>query len=165
MRKRNSVSIMDGFDTLEDPRVDRCKRHHLLDIIAIALQSAPSSAGPTPGFTSNCSARARKSRSALSWNCPTASRPTTTSATSSPGWIRSSSSGASLPEPGAWTQAESDLVHGKVAANDGKTLRLSPERATGSLTGRPLTHLVAVPALLESWLPGLQGEGVWQSGT
>ena len=48
MRKRNSVSIMDGFDTLEDPRVDRCKRHHLLDIIAIALQSAPSSAGPTP---------------------------------------------------------------------------------------------------------------------
>ena len=37
MRKRNSVSIMDGFDTLEDPRVDRCKRHHLLDIIAIAI--------------------------------------------------------------------------------------------------------------------------------
>ena len=31
------MSIMDGFDTLEDPRVDRCKRHHLLDIIAIAI--------------------------------------------------------------------------------------------------------------------------------
>ena len=37
MRKRNSVSIMDGFDTLEGPGVDRCKRHHLLDIIAIAI--------------------------------------------------------------------------------------------------------------------------------
>ena len=140
-RKGNSVSIMDGFDTLEDPRVDRCKRRHLLDIIAIALPSAPSSAGPTPGSASNCSARARKSRSALSWNCPTASRPTTTSATSSPGWIRSSSSGASLPEPGVWTKADSDLVQGKVAAKDGKTLRLSPERATDSLTGRPFDPL------------------------
>ena len=29
--------IMDYFGTLEDPRIDRCKRHQLLDIIAIAI--------------------------------------------------------------------------------------------------------------------------------
>ena len=28
---------MDYFGTLEDPRIDRCKRHQLLDIIAIAI--------------------------------------------------------------------------------------------------------------------------------
>ena len=47
---------MDYFETLEDPRIERCKRHQLLDIIAIAT---PSSAAPIPGM--NCSARA-------SWN-------------------------------------------------------------------------------------------------
>ena len=139
MRKRNSASIMDGFDTWRIPGLTVASG--TICWTSSPLPSAPSSAGPTPGFTSNCSARARKSRSALSWDCPTVSRPTTTSATFSPGWVGSNSSGASLPEPGAWTQVESDLVHGKVAANDGKTLRLSPERATGSLTGRPFDPL------------------------
>ena len=37
MRKGKGASIMDYFETLEDPRIDRCKRHQLLDIIAIAI--------------------------------------------------------------------------------------------------------------------------------
>ena len=36
------ASIMDYFETLEDPRIDRCKRHQLLDIIAIAICGADS---------------------------------------------------------------------------------------------------------------------------
>ncbi|MCB0319135.1 MAG: ISAs1 family transposase [Bdellovibrionales bacterium] len=31
------LSILDNFSELEDPRIDRCKRHELLDIIAISL--------------------------------------------------------------------------------------------------------------------------------
>ncbi len=37
MKKSQSASIMDYFETLEDPRIDRSKRHKLLDIIAIAI--------------------------------------------------------------------------------------------------------------------------------
>ena len=37
MREGKGASIMDYFETLEDPRIDRCKRHKLLDIIAIAI--------------------------------------------------------------------------------------------------------------------------------
>ena len=37
MKNSQSASIMDYFETLEDPRIDRCKRHQLLDIIAIAI--------------------------------------------------------------------------------------------------------------------------------
>ena len=31
------ASIMEYFGELEDPRIDRCKRHQLLDIITIAI--------------------------------------------------------------------------------------------------------------------------------
>ena len=37
MREGKGASIMDYFGTLEDPRIDRCKRRQLLDIIAIAI--------------------------------------------------------------------------------------------------------------------------------
>ena len=37
MEKSQSASIMDYFETLEDPRIDRSKRHKLLDIVAIAI--------------------------------------------------------------------------------------------------------------------------------
>ncbi len=35
MSRLQSASIMDCFEALEDPRIDRSKRHKLLDIIAI----------------------------------------------------------------------------------------------------------------------------------
>ena len=37
MKRGESASIMDSFEALEDPRIDRCKRHQLLDIIVIAI--------------------------------------------------------------------------------------------------------------------------------
>ncbi len=54
MRKSPGASIMDYFETLKDPRIERNRRHKLLDIIAIA--SAPPSAERIPGFTWSCSA-------------------------------------------------------------------------------------------------------------
>ena len=37
MEKGRGASIMDHFRDLEDPRIDRTKRHQLLDIVAIAI--------------------------------------------------------------------------------------------------------------------------------
>ena len=37
MKRGESASIMDSFEALEDPRIDRCKRHQMLDIIVIAI--------------------------------------------------------------------------------------------------------------------------------
>ena len=37
MAKSNGASIIDCFATLEDPRIERSKRHKLLDIITIAI--------------------------------------------------------------------------------------------------------------------------------
>ena len=37
MKKSQCGFVMDYFERLDDPRIDRCKRHQLLDIIAIAI--------------------------------------------------------------------------------------------------------------------------------
>ena len=37
MAKSNGASIIDCFATLEDPRIERSKRHKLLDLITIAI--------------------------------------------------------------------------------------------------------------------------------
>ena len=37
MDERKGATIIDCFDGLEDPRIERSKRHKLLDIIAIAI--------------------------------------------------------------------------------------------------------------------------------
>ena len=34
---RNRPGPVENFEGLEDPRIDRCKRHQLLDIITIAI--------------------------------------------------------------------------------------------------------------------------------
>ena len=97
MREGKGASIMDYFGTLEDPRIDRCKRRQLLDIIAIAICAVICGADSWVYIE-------LFGKSKLEWfqtflELPTASRPTTPSATSSPGWTRSSSSSASWPGP------------------------------------------------------------------
>ena len=42
MRKSESPSTMDYFADLAGPRIDRCQRHKLLDIVAIAICGADS---------------------------------------------------------------------------------------------------------------------------
>ena len=73
MEEGRRRSLVDYFENLEDPRVERSKRHSLLDIITIAI--CASSAGRTRGYMWRCSARARKSGSAPFWTYPTASPP------------------------------------------------------------------------------------------
>ena len=46
MRKGKSASIMEYFQTLKDPRIDRSKRHKLLDSIAIAICAVICGADP-----------------------------------------------------------------------------------------------------------------------
>ena len=77
------ASIMDHFQDLDDPRIERSKRHQLLDIVAIAICAVI--CGADLGFTWSCSARARRSGSAPSWTSPTVFPPTTPSVRSSPG--------------------------------------------------------------------------------
>ena len=40
MAESHHVSILDHFDDLDDPRVERTRRHQLVDIIAIAICAA-----------------------------------------------------------------------------------------------------------------------------
>ena len=84
----------------------------------------------------SCSAGARKSGFALSCTCPTASHLTIPSATCSPGWTQSSSSGVS------WSGVDPDggaLLPGEVVAIDGKTVRRSHNRSAG----KQAIHLVS----------------------
>ena len=40
MAESHHVSILDHFDDLDDPRVERTRRHQLVDILAIAICAA-----------------------------------------------------------------------------------------------------------------------------
>ena len=76
------LSILHHFAALEDPRVDRTRQHHLLDLVAIALCGVICGAN-------NWSAIVLWGGPTIigwrpSWSCPTLSPPTTPSAASSP---------------------------------------------------------------------------------
>lgn len=70
------------FEELPDPRLDRCKRHGLLEIIILAVCATLGNADGRVS-TSSASAEPRSISFAPSWNCPTASRRTTPLAASS----------------------------------------------------------------------------------
>ena len=63
MREGRNTSIGECLGALEDPRIERCKRHQLLDIITIALCAGICGADSWV-YTWSCSARARRSGSA-----------------------------------------------------------------------------------------------------
>ncbi len=122
------------FADLPDPRVDRCKRHELLDVVTIALCAVLCGADTWVDV-------AEFGRSKESWlrtlpgACPTASPPTTPSAGSSPPSTRPPSRPPSSAGCGRWRPPQ----RGQVVAIDGKTLRRSHDRANGK---GPL-HLVS----------------------
>ena len=58
MERGRGVSIVESFEGLEDPRIDRCKRHQLLDIITIAICAVI--CGADSWVHGRCSARARR---------------------------------------------------------------------------------------------------------
>ena len=105
MREGKGASIMDYFETLEDPRIDRCKRHKLLDIIAIAICAVICGADSWVYIELFGKSRLEWFQTFLELphGIPSHDTPafagTGSSATSSPGWTRSSSSSASWPGP------------------------------------------------------------------
>jgi hypothetical protein len=46
VKKRVGVKIADHFSSIADPRIDRTKRHELLDIVVIAIGAVICGAGP-----------------------------------------------------------------------------------------------------------------------
>ena len=129
MRKGKGASIMDYFETLEDPRIDRCKRHQLLDIIAIAICAVI--CGADSWVYIELFGKSKLEFTFL--ELPHSSRPTTPSATSSldPEQFQQCFM--------AWTQAVSDLIPGEVVASDGKTVRRSHDHNAG----KRAIHLVS----------------------
>ena len=78
MAESHHVSILDHFDDLDDPRVERTRRHQLVDILAIAICAAI--CGADSWVHDRNSGQAGASWNGLSnlpWNCPTASPPMT----------------------------------------------------------------------------------------
>ena len=119
MAESHHVSILDHFADLDDPRVERTRRHQL-----VASPSAPSSAVPIPGCMWRSSAGASWNGSKPFWSCPEEFLPTTPSAIFArldPEQFQSCFM--------AWTQAIAELLPGEVVAIDGKTARRSYDRA------------------------------------
>ena len=151
MVKGESASIMDCFESLEDPGIDRAKRRNLLDIVTIRNLRRVS-AGPVIGCILNSSARARRNGSGPS---PYRGR----------GQALELPRGIPLPrhprfrggrlfggvfsrlDPARfqscfmeWTQAAAQLAPGEAAAIDGKAMRRSHGRAGGKKAIHPVSQ-------------------------
>ena len=68
MTKGQGVSVMDCFRSLDDPRIDRSKRHHLLDIVAIAICAVI--CGADSWVYVELLGRSKEEGSAPSWTSP-----------------------------------------------------------------------------------------------
>ena len=114
MEKGRGASVMDHFQDLEDPRIERSKRHGLLDIITIAICGVI--CGADSWVFVEMFGKSKEEWFRTSWIYPTASRPTTLLATCSPGWTRTVSNECFME----WSQAVADLLPGEVVAIDGR---------------------------------------------
>ena len=133
MTEPHHVSILDHFADLDDPRVERTRRHKLVDIIAIAICSTICGADSWAHME-------LFGKSKLEWF---------QSFLELPGGIPSHDTFGEVfarldPEQfqrcfRAWTQAIAELLPGEVVAIDGKTARRSYDRAGG----KGAMHLVS----------------------
>ena len=133
MTEPHHVSILDHFADLDDPRVERTRRHKLVDIIAIAICSTICGADSWAHME-------LFGKSKLEWF---------QSFLELPGGIPSHDTFGEVfarldPEQfqscfRAWTQAIAELLPGEVVAIDGKTARRSYDRAGG----KEAMHLVS----------------------
>ena len=125
MRKGKGASIMDYFETLEDPRIDRCKRHQLLDIIAIAICAVICGADSWVYIE-------LFGKSKLEWFRTFLELPHGIPSHDTFGDVFSRLDPEQFQQCFmAWTQAVSDLIPGEVVAIDGKTVRRSHDRNSG----------------------------------
>ena len=140
MKSGKSASIMDSFEALEDPRIDRCKRHQLLDIIVIAI--CATICGADSWVHMEMFGRSKEEWLKTFLKLPTASRPTTPPFPRGQAlWRRILPAGPGAV-PGLLHRLDSSdgpLLPGEVVAIDGKTVRRSYDRTSG----KQAIHLVS----------------------
>jgi predicted transposase YbfD/YdcC len=125
MPQRRTASIVDHFRALEDPRIERHKRHQLLDVIVIALCAVVCGADDWVAIETFGQAKEAWFRRflALPNGIPSHDTFGRVFALLSPSRLQDCFVG--------WIQAVAEVVAGQVVALDGKTLRRSYDRRSG----------------------------------
>ena len=133
MTKSRVASIIDCFATLEDPRIERSKRHKLLDIIAIAICATICGADSWVHIAMFGRSKEEWLRTFLELPGGIPSHDTFGEVFSrlDPEQFQSCFMG--------WTQKVAQLAQGEVVAIDGKTARRSHDRSRG----KGAIHLVS----------------------
>ena len=128
------VSIVEHFQTLEDPRIERSKKHRFIDILVIAL--CPLLSGGE-GFQD----MELFGKSKLAWLQTFLALPHGIPSHDTFGRVFARLNPKRFQECFlAWTQAVAQLTQGALISLDGKTVRASFDRAT---TSSPLHMLSA----------------------
>ena len=135
---------MDYFRDLEDPRIERSKRHQLLDIVAIAICAVICGADSWVYVEMFGKSKEEWFRTFLDLPNGIPSHDTFGNVFSrlDPEQFQSC-----FVE---WTQAVADLLPGEVVASDGKTVRRSHDKKAG----RQAIHLVSAWASANTLTPG-----------
>ena len=133
------ASIMDHFQDLEDPRIERSKRHQLLDIITIAVSAVICGADSWVYVEMFGKSKEEWFRTFLDLPNGIPSHDTF-------GEVFSRLDPEQFQQCFMeWTQAVADLLPGEVVAIDGKTVRRSQDKRAG----RGAIHLVSAWASVE----------------
>ena len=132
MEKGRGASVMDHFQDLEDPRIDRSKRHGLLDILTIAICAV------ICGADSWVYVEIGKSKE--EWFRSFLDLPNGIPSHDTFGDVFSRLDPDRFQECFMeWSQAVADLLPGEVVAIDGKTVRRSHDKRAG----KQAIHLVS----------------------
>ena len=133
IKKGKGASIMEYFGALEDPRIDRCKQHQLLDIVAIAICAVICGADSWVYVEMFGKSKEEWFRTFLDLPNGIPSHDTF-------GDVFSRLDPDRFQECFMeWSQAVADLLPGEVVAIDGKTVRRSHDNRAGK---QPI-HLVS----------------------
>ena len=130
---KKGASVMECFGELEDPRIDRCKRHQLLDIITIAICAVICGADSWVYVEMFGKSKEEWFRSFLDLPNGIPSRDTF-------GDVFSRLDPERFQECFMeWSQGVADLLPGEVVAVDGKTVRRSYDQRAG----KQAIHLIS----------------------
>ena len=134
MVRQEGASILDCFATLEDPRIERSRRHKLLDIIAIAICATICGADSWVHVEMFGRSKEEWFRTFLEL----------------PGGIPSHDTFGQVFSPldpeqfqscfMSWTQNVAQLAQGEVVAIDGKTVHRSHDRNSGKQAIHPVSE-------------------------
>jgi hypothetical protein len=121
-----NASIVTHFQSLEDPRIARTKKHHLLDILVIALCTLLTGG---EGFQD----MALFGRSKYAWLQTFLTLPHGIPSHDTFGRVFARLNPRRFQECFlSWTQAVAQLTHGALVSLDGKTVKASFDRATAA---------------------------------